>query len=130
MSVPYTMPVLNTRLNAVVSQIDANGNGGLNLYDGNGVVLTSFQLARPCGTVANGVLTFSGQIFDTSARNTGIARYGIIYDALSTTVVYGLTVVSSDLTTSGDIRLFNGLGNTMISSGQVIEITSATITGA
>lgn len=129
MSVPYTYPVLNARLSAVVDTVGLYGNGNLIIREGT-APLANFQLAGPCGTVDGGVLTFSGQLFDPGAVGTGLANNAVIQDALGTTIVSGITVTSSGGATKGDIILFNGLNNTQITAGQVIEIASATITGA
>lgn len=128
MSVIYNLTATNSRLEGVVEAIDANGQGFLKLRSIGGTVLSSIQLAVPSGTVDSGVLTFAGQLFDEAAVGTGDADNAVIQDANGTTIVSGLTV---GIPLSGrDIILSNGLNSTAISSGQVLELLTAQITGS
>lgn len=128
MTVNYSMVEINARLQGVADTIDANGSGNLVLRLDT-TSLSTIQLASPCGTVSNGVLTFGGQLLDPGAAATGLANNGIIQDGNGTTVVSGLTVGSSSQLTA-DIIIRNGLNSTLISSGQAISLTSAEIKGA
>ena len=60
--VPYSGTAINARLQGTVNAIDAgSGNGSLILRAG-ATPLASFQMIKPCGIVANQVLTFSGTL--------------------------------------------------------------------
>lgn len=128
MAVNYSQAAINARLQGVVDTIDANGSGYLLLKDAGGALLSTVQLAVPCGTVASGALTFGGTLLDPAASGTGFAAEGFITDALGTTVVSGLTV---GIPLSGaDIMLSNSLSTTYIAAGQVLLVLSAQITGS
>ena len=129
MSVTYTLPVINDRLQADVTAIgDGGGNGSLSLLNNTGTVLSTISLTQPCGIVNSGVLTFSGTLLDPVAANTGFATEGRIYNSAGSLRISGLTV---GLPLSGnDILLTNGLNTTLISSGQTVALLSAQITGS
>lgn len=128
MSVVYSSTAINDRLQGVVTAIDAGGsNGTIKLFQG-GTTISTISLARPCGTVSGGVLTFSGTLIDTSAAATGSVDGGKIFDSNGDVVVSGLT---AGIPLSGaDIIISNGLNSTLISAGQVVSLLSATITGS
>lgn len=120
MPVVYPIPVLNNRLQQVVNAIDAGAsNGFLKLIALGGAVAASFQLARPCGTIIGGVLTFSGlSLIDPSAAG-GQVSGGIVTDGDGNTVISGLALNQEIFLTPASI----------INPGQTVSITSATITG-
>lgn len=125
MAVTYTTAVKTARMNAVKDQIDAGaGAGKLEIgTTGMASVLATITLDDPCGTVTNGVLTFSGTpLSDTSADAGGTAAAARIRDSNNTDVVTGLTVGTSGT----DIIL----DSTSITAGQTVTINSATITHA
>lgn len=128
MSFTYSSTAINDRLLGVVDAIDAGGtNAHLKLFDG-GVTISTIELTRPCGTVDGGILTFGGNLIDISAAATGSADNGAIYDSNGDVVISGLSV---GIPLSGaDIKISNGLNSTLISSGQVVVLLSAQITGA
>lgn len=122
--VEYSRPAINDRLDGVVDAIDVDGNGFLILRS-NLTTLASFQLARPCGSVSDGILQFLGQLFDPSASATGFADNGIITTATGTLIASGLTVgIAGECV---DILIDNGLGTTLVTSGQAISMISAQI---
>lgn len=123
-SVDYSIAMLNSRLQLVANAIDAGGgNGFLKLLDAGGNTLSSLQLARPMGTVANGVLTFSGMsLIDPAAAAGGIATRARCQDSVGTVVISGLTVGGP----TPDIYLSP---TNVIVAGQTVAITTATITG-
>lgn len=127
MSVNYSPTAINDRLAGVVTAIGPSGN--LLIMSNSNTVLSTIQLASPVvGTVNGGVLTFGGQLLDTSAANTGLAFQAVVKDASGNTQISGLTV---GIPLSGaDIVLSNGLNSTLISSGQVVALLSAQITGS
>jgi hypothetical protein len=125
MAIVYTTAVKSARMTAVVNQIDAGSSAGVLQIGttGMGTVLAEITLADPCGTVSNGVLTFSGfPRSDTSANNTGTAAAARIRDSNGTDIITGLTVG----TTGSDINL----DSVSITAGQTVTITSASITHA
>lgn len=125
MAVTYTTAVKTARMNAVKDQIDAGaGAGKLEIgTSGMASVLATITLADPCGTVTNGVLTFSNMPrSDTSADASGTAAAARIRDSNNTDIVTGLTVGTSGT----DIIL----DSVSITAGQTVTINSATITHA
>lgn len=129
MTVTYSIPAINYRLQGVVSAIDSGGgNGYLQLLAGSTIVST-VSLARPCGTVDGGILTFVGTLLDPSAANTGIVDGAVIRNSAGALMISGLTV-GIPLTTGVDIIISNGLNSTLITAGQTVAVLSAQITGS
>lgn len=127
MAVIYSLPAINDRLQVVVTAIDDAGNGYLRLYAG-GTLVSSIQLARPCGIVNGGVLTLSGTLLDPAAANTESLNSARIEDAAGVTMISGLTV---GIPLSGaDILVSNGLNSTLVTAGQTVSVLSAQITGS
>jgi len=123
MAVTYTTAVKNARLSAVVSQIGSTGVLEIGTT-GMASVLATIALDATAGTVASGVLTFSGfPKSDTSADATGTAAAARIRTATGgTDVITGLTVGLS----ASDIIL----DSLSITAGQTVTINSAAITHA
>jgi len=123
MAVTYTTAVKNARLSAVVSQIGSTGVLEIGTT-GMATVLATIALDATAGTVASGVLTFSGfPKSDTSADATGTAAAARIRTATGgTDVITGLTVGLS----ASDIIL----DSLSITAGQTVTINSAAITHA
>jgi hypothetical protein len=123
LSVNYNTALKTTRMNAMVSAVDAGAGVG-NLEIGNAafaLVLAIIPLVKPSFTVAGGVATLAGvPRSDVSADNTGTAALGRIKDSTGTVVVDGLTVGVG----TGDIQL----NSVALSAGQTVTITSGTIT--
>jgi hypothetical protein len=128
MAVVYSPTAINFRLEGVADAVDAAGpSGSLRLLAGATVVST-ISLSFPCGSASGGVLTFTGTLVDPSAANTGVVDAGAIYNAAGSVIVSGLT---AGIPLSGaDILINNGLNSTLINSGQVVQVLSATITGS
>lgn len=124
MSVTYTTAVKTARMTAVRDQIDAgSGPGKLKIRNSSNTVLATITLADPSGTIANGVLTFSGfPRSDTVADATGTAANAIFTDSDDTTVVSGLTVGMA----AEDVIL----DSVSITAGQTVTINAAVITHA
>lgn len=129
MAVIYTTPAINERLEGVVDAIDGAGSNGSMILREGGVVVSTISLARPCGTVDGGVLTFSGTLLDVSAAATGEVDNAIITDSDGIAQIIGLTV---GVPPGGgyDILISNGINSTLISSGQTVQVVSAQITGS
>lgn len=123
MAVTYTTAVKNARLEAVVTQIGTTGVLEIGTT-GMATVLATIALGNPAGTVASGVLTFSGfPRSDTAADASGTAAAARIRTATGgTDIITGLTVGLS----ASDIIL----DSVSITAGQTVTINSATITHA
>lgn len=123
MAVVYTQAVKNARLSAVVTAIGTTGVLEIGTA-GMASILATISLGNPAGTVASGVLTFSGfPRSDTSADNSGTAAAARIRTVSGgTDIITGLTVGTS----AADIIL----DSVNISAGQTVTINSATITHA
>lgn len=128
MSVTYSLPTINARLQAVADTIDGGGgNANFKLYAGI-TLLSTISLARPCGTVNGGVLTFVGTLLDPAAVATGSATVANIEDSTGALVVSGLTV---GIPLSGrDVIVSNGFNSTLVTAGQTVALLSAQITGS
>jgi hypothetical protein len=114
LSVNYNLNVENARLQIVANAIDAGGGSA---------VISSFQLARPCGTVSADVLSFNGlSLIDPAAAGTGPATSARVEDSTGTIVISGLTVGGS----TSDIAMSP---SNFITAGQTIALTAATNTG-
>lgn len=124
MAVNYTTAVKTARMAAVRAAVDAGPTAGkLEIGTaGMATVLATILLAKPCGTEANGVLTFTMPQSDASADATGVAAAARIRDANNVDVVTGLTVG----TAGTDVVL----DSVNISLTQTVTINSATITHA
>lgn len=123
MSVVYATTLKTTRLNAVVTAIDAGAAAGkLKIRNASNTVLATLTLADPCGTVSGDTLTFDfdPDISDSSADATGTAENAIITDSDDNIIVSGLTVGTSSTNVVMD--------STSITAGQVVTITTGTIT--
>lgn len=127
MSVRYNSPTVADRLQAVVDNIDAGGNGALKLLDSAGSTLSTVSMARPCGTVSGNVLTFSGTLLDPAASASGEAVAARIEDGNGVSVITGLTVGTGS--TSEIILSSSNIPANAIVAGQTVAITQATITG-
>lgn len=123
MAVTYSTAVKNARLSAVVSAIGTTGVLEIGTA-GMSTVLASLSLSNPAGTVASGVLTFSGfPKSDTEADASGTAAAARIRTATGgVDLITGLTVGTS----MSDIII----DNVSIVAGQTITINSASITHA
>lgn len=123
MSVVYATTLKTTRLNAVVTAIDAGSAAGkLKIRNSSNTVLATLTLADPCGTVSGDTLTFDfdPDISDSSADATGTAENAIITDSDDNVIVSGLTVGTSSTNVVMD--------STSITAGQTVTITTGSIT--
>jgi hypothetical protein len=124
MSITYNQATINARLNAVVTNIDAGPSfGQMRLLTAGSATVALIALLKPSGTVSGGVLTFSGLPLNSATTVTGgTVAAADIEDSTGTVVASGLTVGNS---TAFDVAM----GTTSVSSGQIITLTAATITG-
>jgi len=119
----YSVATINSRLNAVISNIDAGSSfGKVRLLSSSAGTVSLIPLQKPSGTVLAGILTFSGlPLAGATLLSTNIVAADV-EDSTGTIVISGLTVGQS---TAYDILM----GTTLVSAGQTITLTSATITG-
>ena len=123
MAVTYAATLKTTRMNAVVTAIDAGaGAGKLEIGTaGMALVLATITLGDPSATVSGSVLTLSGMPkSDTAADASGTAAAARIRDSNNADVVTGLTVGTS----AADIIL----DTVSITAGQTVTINSGTLT--
>lgn len=124
MSVTYSLTVRNNRLQQVINAIDGgSGSGKLQIgIAGIPIVISTIVLAKPCATIAAGILTFSGlPILDASAAFAGTPTEGRITDSAGTIVISGLTV--------GTVGTNLIITPAVVSAGDPITFSSGTITG-
>ncbi len=122
MTVSYVASLKSTRMQSVISAIDANA-APATIEIGTAAmaaVLVSITLADPSFTESGGVITMAGVPKSGVAGASGTAASARIKDGGGTTIVSGLTVGVSGT----DITL----NSTAISSGQTVTISSGTIT--
>jgi len=119
----YSVATINSRLNAVISNIDAGSSvGRVRLLSQSAGTVSLIPLQKPSATVLAGILTFSGlPLAGPTLLSTNIVAADI-EDSTGIIVVSGLTVGQS---TAYDILM----GTTLVNAGQTITLTSATITG-
>lgn len=124
MAVTYTTAVKTARMTAVRDAIDGGSAAGYIEIGTTGMasVLATITLTDPCGSVSNGVLTFTMPHSDTSADASGTAAAARIRNSNATDIVTGLTVS----TTGADINL----DSVSITSGQTVTLTAGSITHA
>jgi len=124
MAVNYASALKSTRMQADISAIDANASPGVIEIGTTGMatVLVVITLAKPSFTESGGVLTMAGAPKSGTASNTGTAAAARIKDGGGNVVVSGLTVGVS----GSDINL----GSVSVASGQVVTLSSGTLTHA
>jgi hypothetical protein len=125
MTVTYNTNVLNSRLQVVANAIDAgSGSGYMQIATDASMVtiLATLTLAKPCGTVSSGILTFSNLPVAAAAGFTGSAGAANICASDGTVIVSGLTV-------GGGSAFDVTISQTSITGGDILSLTSATITG-
>lgn len=128
MAIIYSTTAINARLNGVVSAIDGGAGNGVMLLLSGGTVLATITLAKPCGIVAGGVLTFVVPQSDVSADATGNADGARIEDSTGAVMVSGLTV---GVPLSGaNVIISNGLNSRLVTIGQVVTLISGQIIGS
>jgi hypothetical protein len=124
MSINYSLIAINARLTAVANTIDAGaGNGVMNIFDPTSVLLVSITLAKPSGTAAGGILSFSGLPIAGNTLANGPPVSANITDSNANIVISGLTVGNS---TAFDVVI----APTPIAAGQLVALTFAQITGS
>jgi hypothetical protein len=122
MAVTYTSALKQTRMEAVITAIDAGaGPGKLVIMTSGDVVLAEITLTDPCGTASGGVLTFDADPdIAATASGTGTAAKASLVTSADADVVTGLTVG----TAATDVIV----DSVAITSGQAVTFTAGTIT--
>lgn len=130
MALGFATTLRTARASQIVAAIDAGaGAGKLRLYNGTrpatgGAVTTllaELTFSDPCGTVTNGVLTFSAITSDAMADNTGTATWFRIVDSTGAFVLDGTITVTGG---GGDITMTS----TSIQAGVTVDGTSLVFT--
>jgi hypothetical protein len=132
MAIGYATALRTTRITAVRDAIDAgSGAGTLKFYTtprpstgsaiSTQVLLGTLTFSDPCGTVSNGVLTFSAIAPDTSADADGTATWARVADS-DGNFVADLGV--GGLASGEDIQL----NNVAVVTGGEISVSSGSIT--
>jgi len=127
-SVTYSPTAINYRLQGDVNAIDSGGSNGSLVLLADSTVISTISLARPCGTVSGGILTFTGTLLDPSAAATGVVNNAQILNSAGVVMISNMTVNTPGFT--ADIIIANGLNTTLISSGQAVSVLAAQITGS
>src|SRR5215475_10391692 len=121
MAVVYSNSLKDTRMNAVISAIDAGTAGSIEIGTaGMGAVLVTIALAKPSFSEASQTITLLSTPRSGTASATNTAAAARIKDSSGNVIVSGLTVGVS----GADLNLTS----TAITSGQTVSITSGTIT--
>lgn len=122
MTVAYVSSLKTTRMNSVITAIDAAvGNGYIEIGTaGMALVLVTIAFQKPSFTESGGVITMAGAPKSGIATGTGTAAAARIRTSVAADVITGLTVGVS----GSDINL----NSTSITTGQTVTLTSGTIT--
>lgn len=122
MSVVYNATVKNTRMQDVLTAIDADANpAALEIGTaGMAAVLCVVTLADPSFTLSGAVLTMAGVPKSGTATGAALAAEARIKDGAGTIIVSGLTVG-----TSGTNIV---ISNTTIAINDIVQIDSGTLT--
>jgi len=94
MAIVYTAAVKTARMQALLDEIDNHASPAYIEIGtaGMALVLATFVLSDPAGSVSGDTLTFTMPKSDTSADNTGTAAEAQIMDGGAVAKVTGLTV--------------------------------------
>jgi len=122
MAVTYANALKDTRMQAVVTAVDAGGSAGTMeiCTAGYAAVLGAITLQRPSFSEAAQTITVAGVPLSATAGNSGTAAVARIKDSGGNVIVSGLTVG-----TSGTDVIISSTG---VSSGQQLTLTAGTIT--
>jgi len=122
MSVVYAAALKTARMEEVLAAIDAGaGAGKIKLYTAGDVLLNTFTLPDPSGSVSGDTLTFDmDPDIEAPAEATGTATKATITDSDDNVIVSGLTVG-----TAGTNFVFDT--NVISAVGQVMKLVSGTI---
>jgi hypothetical protein len=118
----YAAGLKTTRMNSVVTAIDAGGAAGaVEIYTAAyASLLVSIPLAFPSATVAGSILSLSGLPKSGIAAGNGVAAIARIVTSAGVLVADGLTVAAA----AADIVI----DNINIAVGQTVTLNTGTIT--
>jgi len=120
MTVSYAASLKTTRMQAVLSAIDAGAAGTIEIGTANmATVLAILPLQKPSFSLSGAVLTLLGVPISATAGASGTAANARIKDGSGNVIVSQLTVG----TTGTDIIL----NSVAITSGQAVTLNSGTI---
>lgn len=123
MAITYNQTTINGRLNTVITNVDAGAGVGQMRLTGLTGTVALVALQKPSGTVAAGILTFSGLPLASSVTLLGDTVVSAdIEDSTGLVVASGLTVGASS---AFDIVM----PIPTVLAGQLISLIAATITG-
>ena len=121
----YTQLAINARLNGLVTAIGAAGS--MKLYAA-GVLVSTINLANPCGSVSGGILTFSTPVSDGSAMGPGNADTAVVADSAGNAMITNLSVGIP--LSSAQVIISNGFNSTLITPGNQVTLVAAQIQGS
>lgn len=123
MAVNYIASLKSTRMQAVITALDANASPAFIeiCTAAFAAVLVTITLSKPSFTESGGVITMSGVPKSGVASGTGTAAVARMKDGGATNVVINNLTVG---TSGSDINL----NSVSITSGQTVTLTSGTIT--
>jgi hypothetical protein len=121
MAVTYSNATKTAMATAVINAIDGGPAAGTIeiCTAAYATVLATLTFSDPCGTQSNGLITFSGFPKSAVAGATGTAALARVKDSTGTVIFDGLTVG----TAATDVVL----GTTAITSGNTVQLNSATL---
>lgn len=125
--ITYITTLANTRLQAVLTALDAAGSAKLvlgtsSLAGGVTGTLVTFTLDNPTGIIASRVLTFSGTPKTAVASAGGVTAKAELRTGANTVIADGLTIGAAG--SAADIII----DTTSIVNGRTVYLLSATIT--
>ncbi len=118
MAVTHVTALRTTLATAVRDAIDAGAAGLLVFRTSGDVEVATLTLSDPCGTVSNGVLTFSAITSDTSATGGTVAKATLETSAASIQVTCAVGTSGSDI----------NLSSLAVGAGDTVSVSSLTYT--
>ena len=119
MAVTHVTALRTTLATAVKDAIDAGAGAGLLVFRTSGdVEVATLTLSDPCGSVTNGVLTFSAITSDTSATGGTIAKATLETSAAAIQVTCAVSTSASDI----------NLTSVTVGAGDTVAVSSLTYT--
>ncbi len=121
----YNTSTINGRMTVVLNALDAgSSNARLQIGTTNFIsTLSTIQLGKPSGVVANGVLTINVPYADPLIANSGVAQAARMIDSAGNVIVSGLTV---GVSTGFDVVV----SSINLSSGDTLALISGQIIGS
>lgn len=131
MPLNFSTTLRTARLQAIINALDTGTNNAtLKFYSAakpatgaaitDQVLLGTLTFSKPCGTVANGVLTFEPIASDPVADATGVINWGRAFDGNGAFVM--------DLNCGVDSNAVVAFNNVSVEAGGIIMINSGALT--